>query len=148
MNFYDCYMMTGSATHRLLVECINPGHIQVQADMVTNLTMIVTKDVMEAGMMIGIAETGTHMVGKGNGATEMMINMEEMGIHIVVMVIVTGKNMRIAMAEMVTGTMIIGEEVKALMGTNMAKEVEARIETESALLMMTANILLGMCLLV
>lgn len=143
----ECNMMTGSAVHHHQVECIGRGHIQVVVVMVTDLRMIVMKDVMEAGMMIGIAEMGTHMVGKGNGATEMMIDMEEMEIHIVVMEIVMAESMRIAMEETVTGMMITGEEVEALMRTNMAKEVEALIETENALLMMTVNILLGMCLL-
>ena len=125
--------MAGSGTHHHPVECTG----LVREDMVTDMMMIV----MEAGMMTDMEGTGTHMEGKGNGAPRMMTDMAEMGAHIVEMVIV----MRSAMEEMVTRMMITGEEVKALMITNMGKEVEAQIERENVLLMMMVNILLGMC---
>ena len=143
---YEC--LTGFAAHHHQAECIGLVHIPVQADMEIDMMTSATKDVMEAGMMSDMAEVGTPTAGKGNGATGMMIGMAEMETLIVVMEIAMAENTRSAMVEMVTEMMITGEEVEALTITSMAKEVEALIETESALLMMMVNILLGMSLLI
>lgn len=125
-----------------LAECIGLVLIQVQADMVTDMMMIAMKVVMEAGMKIGMAmgEREKQVIG-------MMTGMVDMGTHTVVMVIVMAKIMKNGTTEMVTGMMIIGEEVRVLMITNMAQEVGASIEREIVLLMMMVNILLGMYLL-
>lgn len=134
---------TGFVIHHHQAECIGPVPIRVQEDMVTNMTMIVMKAAMEAGMRIEMVMV---MGGKENRAIGMTTGMENKGIHIVVTEIVMAENMMNATAEKVLGMMITEEEVEVLMIT-MTLEVEALIERESAHWMMMANIHLGNCLL-
>ena len=104
-----------------VVECIGLDH--------TLLVMVID---MEAGMM-----TDMVMEEKKNMATGKMIG-------IVVKVIVMAGIMRIAIVEMVIGMKNTGEEVQALMTTNMAREVGVLIWT--VIMMTMANIHLGMLL--
>lgn len=125
-------MTTGFAAQQQ-VECTG----LVQEDMVTNMMMIDMKDAMEAGMKIEM-----DMAGKENGAVGMMKGTARMGT-LIVMGIVMAETMKIVMEEMVTGMMTTAEEVKMLMITNMAQEVEALTEIETAHVMMMVNIHLG-----
>lgn len=136
MKYSDCYMTTGFAAQQQ-VECTG----LVQEGMVTDMMMIVMKDAMEAEMKIE-----TVMAEKENGAIGMMTGTAEMGT-LIVMGIVMAETMKIAMEEMVTGMMTTVEEVKMLMMTNMAQEVEALTEIETVHMMMMVKIHLGMYIL-
>lgn len=128
-------IIIGFAAHQL-VECIDPVPIQVLEDMVTEMTMTVMKADMEVGMKIEMDMA----LGKiENTTTGMMIDMVDMGTRIVVMEIVMAEIMKNATVEMDTGTMITGEEVKALM--IMAQEAGVLIET--VVMMMIVNLHLG-----
>ena len=100
--------------------------------------MIVMMAVMEVEMM-----TGMVMGGKENGALEMMTVLVGMGTHMAVMEIALAEIRMNALAEMVTGMMITGEEVEALMTTSMTQEVGALIERGTVLMKMMATIHLG-----
>lgn len=120
----------GSAIH-LRVACTGQVHIQV--------TMIVTRAAMEVEMMIGMV-----MGERENGALEMMSVMVSMGVMEIAIVEIL---MNVT-AEMVTEMMITGDEVEALMITNMAQEVGVLIERENVLMKMMVNIHLGIFLYV
>lgn len=119
----------GIATHQQVV-CIGLVHIQVQVDMVTDMTMNVMK--IEMDMV---------MEERENTAIRMMIDMADMGTQIVVMEIDMAGIMKSGTAEMDTEMMITGEGVEVLMV--LMQEAGALIETETVALMMMVNPHLG-----
>lgn len=119
---------TGFAT-QLLEECTDLVHIQVLEEMVTDMIMIVMKAAME--MMIRMVMEEKESMAM---ATGMMIVLAETETLIVVMEIGMAEIMKIAIAEMCTGTMTIAEEV----------EVSMRIKMAQAETLMMVNYHLGM----
>lgn len=118
---------TDFAAHHLRPVCIG----QVQEDMTTAM-----KDGMEAVMEI---EMLILMGGKKNTVLEMIVRAKTRILMVVIM-----KN---AITEMVTGTMIIEEEAKALMTISMVQGAGALTGMKNVHTMMMVKVLLGRHLL-
>lgn len=106
----------------------------------TDMMMIIMKAVMEIEMK---SEMAMGEKEKESGAIWMMTDMVEVVIHTVEMETVLVGILMNAMAEMVSGMMITGEEVEAMMTTLMAQEVEAQIGIKTVPLRMMVVIHLG-----
>ena len=104
----------------------------------TDMMMIVMEVVMGTEMM-----TGMVMGEKENGATGMMNIIVDMGSHMVMMEIAMVEILVNATAEMVTGRMITGEEVKAATITGM-DQLGVLTKKGTELMKMMVKIHLGM----
>lgn len=128
----------GIEVHQQVMACAGLVPTQIQEDMVSEITMIVMKAVMEIEMM-----TGMVMVEIENGAKRMIIIMADAEAQMVMVKIIMLEIQMTAIAKMVT-EMMITRQVGAKVTITMHQEIGGLTEEENTILMrMMIDVLLG-----
>lgn len=128
----------GIEVHQQVMACAGLVPTQVQEDMVSEITMIIMKAVMEIEMM-----TGMVMVEIENGAKGMIIIMADVKAHMDTVKRNTLQIQMTAIAKMVT-EMMITRQLGAKVTITMHQEIGGLIEEENTILTrMMIDVLLG-----